>query len=267
VTEAGTDADLRSDCGRCSGLCCVLLPFQASGGFGADKAGGTPCANLGSDDRCGIHLELRATGWSGCDIFECFGAGQLVTQQTYAGASWREVGDLGEMAAVLSAARMLQELRWHLREAARLDPASGAAELESEVAGLTTGTPLDLLGVDVDELHERVGDLLRSVSSAHRRSAVADPVDLVRRDRAGRDLRGEDLRGANLRGTLLIGADLRGVDLTAADLLGADLRDADVREAQLADALFLTQPQVTTARGDGRTTLPGRVVRPPHWPV
>ena len=261
TTEAGqTDADLRSDCSRCSGLCCVVLPFQAVGGFGVDKAGGVPCHNLAGDGRCGIHDRLRATGWPGCDIFECFGAGQLVTQQTYGGASWRDVDDLGEMAAVLSATRMLQEFRWHLREAAAIDPGSGAAELESEIAGLTVGTPVDILSIDIDDLHDRVGDVLRQVSGKHR-----GPGDEQRRDLAGRDLRDRDLRGANLRGCLLIAADLRGLDLTSTDLLGADLRDADVRGTHLADALFLTQPQMSTARGDASTTLPDRIARPAHW--
>jgi len=255
-----TDAELRSDCNRCSGLCCVLLPFQASGGFGLDKAGGVPCVNLRDDDRCGIHDRLRSTGWPGCEIFECFGAGQLITERTYGGATWREVDDLGEMAAVLSATRMLQELRWHLREAAALAPGSGAAELEEEVARQTLGTPNEILAIDVDDLQDRIGDLLRRVSSEHRGSG-----DQQRRDLAGRDLRGQDLRGANLRGCLLIAADLRGVDLTSADLLGADLRDADLRGAHLAEALFLSQPQLTAARGDADTTLPGRIARPRHW--
>ncbi len=256
------DADLRSDCSRCSGLCCVLLPFQTSGGFGADKTGGVPCHHLGAENRCGIHDRLRSTGWPGCEVFECFGAGQLVTEQTYNGATWREVDDLGEMAAVLSATRMLQELRWHLREAASLDPASGARELESEITALTGGGPVEVMMVDVDDLHDRVGDLLRRVSAEHRRTASEHPRDL-----AGRDLRAEHLRGADLRGRLLIAADLRGADLSAADLLGADLRDADLRGAQLADAIFLTQPQVTAARGDAATTLPARIDRPRHWLV
>ena len=73
----------------------------------------------------------------------------------------------------------------------------------------------------------------------------------------GRDLRAHRLRGASLRGAYLIGADLRGVDLGGADLLGADLRAADVRGAGLAGCLFLTQPQLEAARGDGRTVIPG----------
>ncbi len=81
----------------------------------------------------------------------------------------------------------------------------------------------------------------------------------------GRDLRRERLRNASLRGAYLIGADLRGVDLGTADMLGADLRAADVRGTDLSRCLFLTQPQVTAARGDMSTRLPVAVIPPVHW--
>ena len=80
---------LSSDCARCFGLCCVLLPFSASAGFGVDKPSGRPCLNLLDDDSCRIHATLREDGWPGCTVFECFGAGQQVSQVTYAGRSWR----------------------------------------------------------------------------------------------------------------------------------------------------------------------------------
>jgi hypothetical protein len=240
----------------------VLLPFQASWGFEVDKEGGVPCHNLAVDDRCRIHDRLRAAGWPGCVAFDCFGAGQHVTQVTYAGASWREVDDLGEMAAVLSTVRRLHEMRWLLAEAADRSPGSGAAVLDGEIAALTSGTPVELLTLDIDDLHDRVGAVLRAVSADARGS---DRPRLARQDLAGQDLRGRDLRGADLRGTSLIAADLRGVDLTATDLLGADLRDTDLRGARLHDALYLTQPQVAAALGDDTTTLHPRLVRPSHW--
>jgi uncharacterized protein YjbI with pentapeptide repeats len=68
-----------------------------------------------------------------------------------------------------------------------------------------------------------------------------------------------------LRGALLLGADLRNADLRRADLLGADLRGARLHGADLTDVLFLTQPQVSAAVGDGATRLPDRVDRPTHW--
>jgi hypothetical protein len=254
--------ELRADCSSCSGLCCVLLPFHASWGFEVDKEGGVPCHHLGPDDRCRIHDRLRPSGWPGCVAYDCFGAGQHVTQVTYGGASWRELDDLGEMAAVLSTVRQLHEMRWLLLEAERRLPGSGADALDREIGPLTEGTPVEILTVDVDDLHERVGDLLRAVSAQVRGPGR---TCLPRQDLAGQDLRAADLRGADLRGSTLIAADLRGLDLTDTDLLGADLRDADLRGTHLRESLFLTQPQVSAAVGDPTTTLDGRLERPPHW--
>jgi len=70
---------------------------------------------------------------------------------------------------------------------------------------------------------------------------------------------------ADLRGAYLIAADLTGADLRGADLIGADLRDTDLTDADLSGVLFLTQPQLTAARGSAGTRLPGSVARPAHW--
>ena len=138
--------DLVADCDRCVGLCCVLLPFRASAGFGVDKAGGEACDHLDPRDRCRIHGELAETGWSGCVAFDCFGAGQQVTQVTYAGASWRDHGNLAEMGAVFTVMRELHEM---LRG---LDPTDPAYD---EIAALTSGSADDLLAVDIDALLEQ----------------------------------------------------------------------------------------------------------------
>ena len=86
-----------------------------------------------------------------------------------------------------------------------------------------------------------------------------------RADLVGAALAGADLRDADLRGALLLGADLRDADLRRTDLLGADLRGADLAGADLRDALYLTQPQIDAARGDGRTRLGPGLRRPGHW--
>ena len=252
---------LVADCDSCFALCCVLLPFAASSGFGIDKPGGTPCPNLAGDDRCRIHATLRADGWSGCSTFDCFGAGQQVSQVTYAGVSWREGGNLGEMAAVLSVMRTLHEMLWHLAEVARRSPDPVAADLETAVVALTGATPDELLGVDLEALQERVGAVLESASRRLRN----DGPSYRRRDLAGRDLREHQLYDADLRGAVLIRADLRDQELGHADLLGADLRDTDVRGADLGEALFVSQAQVNAARGDGLTRIPDRLGRPSHW--
>ena len=258
-----TSPALRSDCASCFGLCCVLLPFSADSGFGVDKPGGRPCLNLLDDDRCGIHATLREDGWPGCTVFECFGAGQQVSQVTYAGVSWRDGGNLGEMGAVLSVMRQLHEMLVHLDEVGRRAPDPEAAAVRAQVEELTAAAPETLLTADVDEVQEHVGRLLATASARVRRR-WPDAADRSREDLAGRRVTG-DLRGCTLRGALLIGADLSGADLTEADLLGADLRGADVCGADLSTALFLTQPQVNGAVGDAATLLPDELSRPGHW--
>lgn len=239
------------------------MPFAAVSGFGVDKPSGTPCLNLSVDDSCSIHATLREDGWPGCTVFECFGAGQQVSQVTYGGVSWREQDNLGEMAAALSVMRQLHEVLVHLDEVARRSPDPEAARVAAEVAELTGATPVELLTHDLDQLHAQVGALL-GAASARLRADVDGAQDRSRADLSGHDLRG-DWRGWSFRGALLIAADLRDADLRLADLLGADLRDADVRGADLSTALFLTQPQLNAARGDAATHLPDRLARPRHW--
>jgi hypothetical protein len=261
VAEPVAPPSLVADCGSCFALCCVLLPFQATSGFGIDKPGGTPCPNLADDDRCSIHTTLREDGWPGCSIFECFGAGQQVSQVTYGGVSWREQGNLAEMAAVLSVMRLLHEMLTHLAEASRRSPQPDVLALEGEIVGLTGATPAELLGGELDDLQPRVGGALDSASARVRRHGPSYRHE----DLAGRDLRAWMLRDADLRGALLIRADLREQDLGRADLLGADLRDADLRRADLGEVLFLSQTQLNAVRGDERTTVPDGLRRPDHW--
>lgn len=80
----------RADCERCCGLCCVAPAYYASQGFGTDKRAGTPCPNLDDRDRCAIHGERPARGFTACAGFDCHGAGQWVTQVLFGGARWTD---------------------------------------------------------------------------------------------------------------------------------------------------------------------------------
>ncbi|MFG1916855.1 pentapeptide repeat-containing protein [Micromonospora sp. NPDC048898] len=260
-------AQLRADCERCFGLCCVVPAFAASADFAIDKPAGQPCPHLRRDHRCGIHAELRQRGFPGCTVFDCFGAGQQVAQVTFGGRDWRDAPEtLPAMAQAFAVLRPLHELLWFLTEAVALRlPADLRAELEharAETAALTHADPTHLGAVDVVAHRDRVNPLLSRASDASRSPAGADHrgAHLL-----GADLRRVDLRRANLRGALLIGADLRGADLSLADVTGADLRGADVRGADLRRTLFLHQTQLDAARGDTHTGLPETRTRPAHW--
>jgi hypothetical protein len=263
---AAARRDLTADCSRCAALCCVVPAFAASADFAIDKPAGTPCLHLLGDDRCGIHDQLRERGFPGCVVFDCLGAGQRVTQQTFAGRDRRtDPAAAAGMAAVFPVMRQLTELLWHLTEAGTLstDPAVGA--LLDRVERLTAAPEAELTTLDVGALRRETGDLLGQVSERVRADVPGRARDRTGADLMGAALRGADLRGASLRGAYLIGADLRGADLRRTDLLGADLRAADLRGADLTGAIFLTQPQLTAAVGDATTSLPAALGRPGHW--
>ncbi|MEV3933201.1 pentapeptide repeat-containing protein [Streptomyces sp. NPDC053728] len=262
---------LRADCANCFGLCCVALTLTASADFAIDKDAGTPCPNLADDFRCGIHTRLRPEGFSGCTVYDCFGAGQKVSQETYAGRDWRSTPDTAQqMFQVFPVMRQLHELLWYLAEALTLPAAAPLyAELRDALDAterLTRAPAEELAELDVAAHRDRTAALFLRAGDLER-AAVPRNRQRSRRgaDLMGARLKGADLRGAELRGAYLIAADLRGADLRRAELIGADLRDADLSGADLTGALFLTQSQVNAAKGDPATLLPDSLTRPPHW--
>lgn len=137
------DVHLVADCQRCVGLCCVAPSFGRSADFAFDKPAGVACPNLAADHRCSIHGRLRTQGFGGCVAFDCFGAGQRVTQQTFGGRSdWRDGPQVAAaMFGAFAIMRSLHELLRHLDEAHRL---TSDAELCSAVPACwapTCGAP------------------------------------------------------------------------------------------------------------------------------
>lgn len=244
---------LAADCSKCAALCCVAPAFAKSSDFAVDKPAGRPCRNLGDDFRCTVHEELISHGFPGCVVFDCFGAGQRITQETFGGRDWRSAPELsGDMFVVLPVMRQLHELMWYLTEALRLaetrklHPKLRAALDETD--GLAGGTPGELRGLDLESYRMKVVPLLRRASEAARSGRRGPDHSGARL--IGRRMRGADLRGASFRGALLIGADLRDADLRRADFTGADLRGCDLRGANLNGVLFLAPSQLRAAVTD-----------------
>ncbi|MDX3059490.1 pentapeptide repeat-containing protein [Streptomyces sp. NE06-03E] len=264
-------AALRADCANCFGLCCVALTLTRSADFAINKDAGTPCRNLADDFRCGIHTRLRSEGFSGCTVYDCFGAGQKVSQETYAGRDWRTAaGTAQQMFQVFPVMRQLHELLWYLTEALTLPAATslyaGLRDALETTERLTRLPADELAGLDVSAHRDgaaalllRAGELERATVPRRSRRGGRG-ADLI-----GARLEGADLRGAELRGAYLIAADLRGADLRRAEVIGADFRDADLSGADLTGALFLTQAQLNAAKGNAATKLPDSLTRPPHW--
>ncbi|CAH1231316.1 hypothetical protein PAECIP111891_06813 [Paenibacillus allorhizoplanae] len=278
ITTAGKRLHMQGDCENCFGLCCVALPYAASTDFANDKDAGQPCTNLQTDFRCGVHTQLRQIGFRGCTVYDCFGAGQKVSQITYGGTDWRKAPETAkQMFEVFPLMRQLHELLWYLTEALTLpstDEIHGElSTLVAETERLTNLDPDSLITLDVAAHRAAVNVLLLRASELVREAALREYVIPKGRRKAygrgadliGAKLKGADLRASNLRGAYLIAADLRGADLRKADLIGADLRDTDLRGADLSDSLFLTQFQVNAAKGDKHTKLPAYLTPPAHF--
>ncbi len=261
---------LQADCSNCFALCCVALPFAKSNDFAVNKPAGTPCKNLQDDFRCAIHTRLRDTGFQGCTVFDCFGAGQQVSQVTFGGRDWRAHPETrAEMFDVFPVMRQLHELLFYVAEALTLPAAAPLhAQLRDALAETSEHTRADaatLADLDVGALRQKINALLLKSSELVRAKVPGRKKNHRGADLMGARLAGADLRGANLRGAYLIAADLSRADLRTADLIGADFRDANLREADLRHALFLTQPQLNAAQGTPTTRIPPHLTHPTHW--
>jgi hypothetical protein len=82
--------NFRANCSDCCGLCCVVPNLLAVQGFRVDKATETPCVHLSPRHRCSIHATREIHGYAACEGFDCFGAGQWITQRLFGGASWTD---------------------------------------------------------------------------------------------------------------------------------------------------------------------------------
>ncbi|MEU9301887.1 pentapeptide repeat-containing protein [Streptomyces sp. NPDC048269] len=261
---------LQADCANCFALCCVALPFARSNDFAVNKPAGTPCKSLREDFRCGIHTRLRDSGFQGCTVFDCFGAGQQVSQVTFGGRDWRtDPGTARRMFDVFPVMRQLHELLFYVAEALTLpDAAPVHAQLRDALTETEEWTRADaraLADLDVGALRQKINTLLLKTSELVRAKVPGRKKNHRGADLMGARLSGADLRGANLRGAYLIAADLSRADLRTADLIGADLRDANLRDADLRNAVFLTQPQLNAAHGNPTTHIPPTLTRPTHW--
>jgi uncharacterized protein YjbI with pentapeptide repeats len=269
---------LRPECDKCFGLCCVALPFAVSADFARDKRAGAPCPNLQPDFRCRIHSELKQKGFKGCTAFECFGAGQNVSQITFGGRDWREDSETAsEMFAVFPKMIMLHELLWYLNEAqahsATLPIRHELSRAFAEIERLTQLSAESIKGLDLQFHQAKMNQLFLKTSELVWRKAQRQDTKLCRKKRKdyrsadliGKKMNSADFVGANFRGAYLIAADLHGADLRAADFIGADLRDTDLSGADLTGSIFLTQAQLNSAKGDASTELPPMLNRPSHW--
>ncbi len=222
---------------------------------------------------CSIHKNLRGNGYKGCTVFECFGAGQKISQVTFKGIDWRKDAEHArKMYDAFPVMHQLHEMLWYLNEAILLKATqsihkelSRAMEETERLSNLNTDelmkVNIPLHRAEVNVLLLETSELVWKEMNATRKKRISHRgADLM-----GANLKKKDLQGANLRGAYLIAANLNGADLRGADLIGADLRDADIRGADFTNSIFLTQVQINAAKGDTHTKLPKLLSRPAHW--
>lgn len=176
--------DLRADCARCQGLCCVSLPFDRCESFAFDKPANVACHYLTATCDCRIHAQLGLRGLGGCAAYDCYGAGQRITQQLFAGVSWQR--DLETRAELFEAFRRLKrvhELRLLLHEAERLGlPPRRAVEREQLLAQLEPAHGLSrdgLATLELPELEASVHTWLRGLARELSPPAVRRSLPLV----------------------------------------------------------------------------------------
>jgi uncharacterized protein YjbI with pentapeptide repeats len=272
-----TRKDLKPDCENCFGLCCTALNLLASSDFPISKPAGQPCINLQTDYRCQIHGRLRDEGFKGCTVFDCLGSGQAVSQVTFQGLSWRENPEIREkMFQVFPVMEQVYEMIAYVTEILTYDISDDelTCKLIQKLEELQTLTESDadqLLSLDLVMLRTSISGLLITAGDTVRKQTIdrlkgqKRNFDHARVDWMGKDLQGQDLRATDFRGAFLIAANLRSTDLRAVNFIGADLRDADFSGANLSTAMFLTQMQINSAKGDMQTLLPDYIQRPAHW--
>ncbi|SET64263.1 Pentapeptide repeat-containing protein [Oceanobacillus limi] len=265
--------ELKSDCENCFGLCCVALPYGKSSDFPYNKDVGDPCRNLCSNNLCTIHEQLREKGFRGCVSYECFGAGQHVSQSIYKGKDWREESEHAEeMFAVFPLVQQLYEMLWYLQQTLTLKETLSIQnclqKIYEETIELTIKKPEEILKIDITAHRSKVNALLIESSEMYRANwnNKGKKNGLKKKpDYLGANLKGLNLQGEDFRGKLMIAANLSQSDLRRTDFIGADLRDADLSGADLSEVLFITQSQINSAVGDVHTKIPSYLERPRHW--
>lgn len=125
------------DCTNCVALCCMALAFDEGEDFGFDKPAGLPCPNL-NGHMCGIYGSLKSEGFSGCERYDCLGAGQRVSQELFPAQSWRDDPELAEpMIDAFARMREVQTLLELLEASGKLDlPDSYEARRQSMMSAL-----------------------------------------------------------------------------------------------------------------------------------
>lgn len=251
-------------------LCSITLPKICR--FPDDKESGEPCRHLRKDFLCKVHDQLRERGFHGCVSYECFGAGQKVSQLIYAGNDWRTHPSTSEeMFRVFPVVQQLQEMMVYVNQCMQLEETAPflkqLGELYDTISTQTHQSPAEIMNTDIAHYRTEVSGWLNRSSDAYRTQKKKRNALLHKKgtDCIEANFSNQDLSHENFRGRLMIAANFTNSDLRRCDFLGADVRGAKFQGANLSGALFLTQAQLNSAKGDANTIIPEHLQVPDHW--
>ncbi|MDD3369692.1 MAG: pentapeptide repeat-containing protein [Lachnospiraceae bacterium] len=287
-TNTNSLKNMKADCAHCSGLCCTALFFSKVDGFPEDKMAGKPCMNLEKDFRCRIHDKLAERHMRGCIGYDCFGAGQHVTQVIYKGETWQNYSNADEIFNVFTIVFQLYQVRYYLEEAVILiekSPLKTDIQICLEkLTDLCLGTLEEIQTIKTEECREQANQLLKRVIALQQESiqqrntqqkniqqskvperAIKQELEKYHGDFLGKNLKGRNLSGCDFSTALLIAANLKSCICEGTIFLGADTRDTNFCDADLRRALFLTQGQINAAKGNRHTKLPDYLEKPVTW--
>ncbi|MGJ8527920.1 hypothetical protein [Maritalea sp.] len=159
---------LEPDCKNCAAYCCVALAFDKSAMFAYDKQATEPCKHLDDQHACAIHDSLDDQGFRGCIRYNCFGAGQRVTNQIFDGRSWRDHPDESqEMFDAYRAMHKVHEFLAMLMEVRKLKlNAAQFAQVEAfetELTPLEKWTSATLIAYETCGTFEEIGSFFKGL--------------------------------------------------------------------------------------------------------
>lgn len=268
VEDRNESYKLISDCSKCSGLCCIALYCIKSDGFPKDKPIGEPCINLMDDFKCRIHNDLERMGMRGCIGYDCFGAGQYLTEQIYGGVTWQTQPEkTKEICDMYVLVYRLFQLRFFLYESKKL---ASSESLLPEIAGvlrenekICKSSIKEILQYPIDAYQNKVNHVLKE-------SCLALNKYLGIKKNMGnnfinRNFEGKDFSGVDFNMKILIESNFKNCIFKGATFIGTDTRNANFDGADLREAVFLSQGQVNAAKGSRRTKLPKHLRYPDTW--
>lgn len=255
---------LKTNCSKCSGLCCVALFFFKMDGFPKDKKAGEPCDNLLNNFQCKIHTQLEDKNLKGCIGYDCFNAGEHVTQFIYQGKTYRDLPNRAmEIFDIFMIISQLFQARYYLLEVLTLEISSKMKEkiewLIVENKKICNYSFNELLSFNLNAYKNKINPILKQICLQLNKNKNVPTVFL------GKNFEGKDMTNLDLSTKLLIAANFKGCRFENTIFLGADTRDTDFSNADLKKAVFLTQGQINSAKGNRNTKLPNHLNYPVTW--